>query len=29
MFREFFRSLLSANVFVTGILLTVASVLLF
>lgn len=29
MFREFFRSLLSANVFITGILLTVASVLLF
>src|SRR5690606_8656847 len=29
MFREFFRSLLSGNVFVTGILLTVASVLLF
>ena len=29
MFREFFRSLLSANVFVTGIILTVASVLLF
>ncbi len=29
MFRELFRSLLSANVFVTGIILTLASVLLF
>lgn len=29
MFREFFRSLLSANVFVTGIILTIASVLIF
>lgn len=29
MFRELFRSLLSANVFVTGIILTAASVLLF
>ena len=28
-FREFFRSLLSANLFVTGIILTLASVLLF
>lgn len=28
-FREFFRSLLSANLFVTGILLTLASILLF
>lgn len=28
-FREFFRSLLSANLFVTGIILTVAAVLLF
>ena len=29
MFREFFRSLLSANLFVTGIVLTLAAVLLF
>ncbi len=29
MFRELFRSLLSANIFVTGIILTVASVVLF
>ena len=29
MFRELFRSLLSANVFITGIILTAASVLLF
>jgi len=29
MFRELFRSLLSANVFVTGIILTIASVFLF
>ena len=29
MFREFFRSLLSANIFVTGIILTVGAVLLF
>jgi len=28
-FREFFRSLLSANLFITGIILTLASVLLF
>jgi len=28
-FREFFRSLLSANLFVTGIILTVAAILLF
>ena len=29
MFREFFRSLLSANLFITGIVLTLAAVLLF
>lgn len=29
MFREIFRSLLSANVFVTGVVLTVAAILLF
>lgn len=29
MFREFFRSLLTANLFVTGVVLTVAAVLLF